>query len=189
MNPSDKVVLLDPATDKAIGEMGKVQSHVKGRYHAAFSVLLFRSDGSQLVQKRASAKYHSGGLWANACCSHTRLGENAATSVASRLLEEIGVSPPLHQFGVIRYRAPVRGPGGEPLIEHERVELFAGVFDGVADPNPSEVAHVRWVKGRDAKVIPSAELAPWFKLYLDVIDMQQAKAVGSQIDYGFFDIS
>jgi isopentenyldiphosphate isomerase len=38
-----------------------------------------------LIQRRALSKYHSGGLWANSCCSHPRYGERFETSVQNRL--------------------------------------------------------------------------------------------------------
>ena len=43
-----------------------------------------------MIQKRALDKYHSGGLWANACCSHPRWGESLPDAVQKRMEEELG---------------------------------------------------------------------------------------------------
>ena len=48
----------------------KMQAHIKGLQHYAFSVFLFDADERLLLQQRAFTKYHSGGLWSNTCCSH-----------------------------------------------------------------------------------------------------------------------
>ena len=65
----EKVILVDEQ-DKAIGAMDKMEAHRRGVLHRAFSILIFNSEGETLLQKRSKNKYHSGGLWTNACCSH-----------------------------------------------------------------------------------------------------------------------
>jgi isopentenyl-diphosphate delta-isomerase type 1 len=64
------MVILVDHNDVAIGTMEKMEAHRKGQLHRAFSVLVYNSKGEILLQKRALNKYHSGGLWTNACCSH-----------------------------------------------------------------------------------------------------------------------
>ena len=79
----DRLILVD-ILDRPVGEMPKMQVHVESRLHRAFSVFLY--DGNDLViQKRAQGKYHSGGLWANTCCSHPRVGEELTEAVCRRL--------------------------------------------------------------------------------------------------------
>ncbi len=182
----NNVPLLDPATDRVIGEMDRLQAHVEGRYHAAISVLLFRADGAQMVQKRALAKHHSGGLWANACCSHPAPGEPAAEAATRRLDEEMGVRAPLRQIGVIRYRAPVRDQDGRRLVEHERVDLFTGAFEGAAEPDPAEAADWRWVFDPSRDIDTGDELAPWFALYLRVIKPDLQIGRQAPVDFGSF---
>ncbi len=53
----------------AKGKMEKIE-RIKGLLHRAFSVFIFNNKGEMLLQRRALNKYHSGGLWSNACCSH-----------------------------------------------------------------------------------------------------------------------
>ena len=71
----DLLVLVDE-NDREIGWREKMEVHVAGKLHRAFSVFIFdRNQKKMLLQKRAEGKYHSGGLWSNACCSHPRKGE------------------------------------------------------------------------------------------------------------------
>ena len=73
----DKVILVDEH-DNVTGSMDKLEAHQKGVLHRAFSILIFNSKGELLLQKRSVKKYHSGGLWTNACCSHPSPDESMA---------------------------------------------------------------------------------------------------------------
>jgi isopentenyl-diphosphate delta-isomerase len=86
----DSVILVDE-NDIAIGTMEKMEAHLKGELHRAFSVMVFNSQGELLLQKRARQKYHSGGLWTNTCCSHPMPGENPDHAARRRLREEMGI--------------------------------------------------------------------------------------------------
>ena len=99
---SDMLICVD-ALDRQIGSADKLRCHREGLLHRAFSVFLV--DGSRfLLQRRALDKYHSGGLWANSCCSHPRLGESLPEAVNRRLFEELGVSCPCQEIGSFVYR-------------------------------------------------------------------------------------
>jgi len=41
----------------------KMEAHVKGLQHYAFSIMIFNDREEVLLSQRAFAKYHSGGLW------------------------------------------------------------------------------------------------------------------------------
>ena len=90
----DNLILVD-VFDNPIGTADKRRAHTVPLLHRAFSVFLINDRGELLLQKRASGKYHSGGLWANACCSHPRVGEESIPSAEARLMEELGVTCPL----------------------------------------------------------------------------------------------
>ena len=60
----EKVVLVDKF-DNQVGLMPKMEAHLKGLLHRAFSVIIFDSSGRILLQKRASTKYHTPNLWSN----------------------------------------------------------------------------------------------------------------------------
>lgn len=137
---SERVILVD-ADDTPTGTAEKLAAHRAGQLHRAFSVFVVNEDGEMLLQRRADGKYHSGGLWSNACCSHPRPGEATEAAARRRLREELGFDCPLeHAFAMV-YRADVGGG----LVEHEYDHILLGRWDGVPDPDPAEVSDWRWV--------------------------------------------
>ena len=131
--------------DRVVGHATKEQAHVEGLLHRAFSVVLVRRvDGKPqiLLSRRALSKYHSGGLWANSCCSHPREGEELLAAAMRRLPEELGVeSSDLREIGSFAYRAAFENG----LVEHEYDHVLLGTCAGELQPNPDEVCEVRWV--------------------------------------------
>ena len=80
----DNLILVD-VFDNPIGTADKRRAHTVPLLHRAFSVFLINDRGELLLQKRASGKYHSGGLWANACCSHPRPGQDILQAAQQRV--------------------------------------------------------------------------------------------------------
>lgn len=74
----DEIILVDLA-DSPIGYMEKLEAHRTPQLHRAFSIFIVNED-KMLIQKRNINKYHSGGLWANACCSHPRKNDCSTES-------------------------------------------------------------------------------------------------------------
>jgi isopentenyl-diphosphate delta-isomerase len=167
LNPADDLVLVDE-NDRPLGTAEKLAAHQRGgALHRAFSVFLFDAAGRMLLQRRAAGKYHFGGLWTNACCSHPRPAEAVADAARRRVREELGIDVPLdHAFGFV-YRAEDPASG---LTEHEYDHVFVGRFDGEAVPDPAEVAALRWVEPaellRDVEAAPG-QYTPWFKIVLE----------------------
>ncbi|WP_035716712.1 isopentenyl-diphosphate Delta-isomerase [Azorhizobium doebereinerae] len=163
MASKDLIVLVD-ANDTQLGVMDKLQTHLEGARHRAVSGFLFSRSGEMLIQKRAATKYHSGGLWANACCSHPRPGEAALDCMQRRFGEELGISPSLHWFGITQYRCSV----GNGLTEDEVVHGFAGRFDGEVMMNADEVEDWRWVSRERLTDLCRAQpgrVAAWLRVY------------------------
>jgi isopentenyl-diphosphate delta-isomerase len=160
----DPVILVD-ADDVAVGTAGKLDAHRRGLKHRAISALVHNSAGEMLLQRRATAKYHSGGLWTNACCSHPHPGESVADAARRRLQQEMGVTCPLRPLFRFAYRAEV--PGG--LIEDEIVHVFGGQHDGPVEPDPAEVGEFKWIGLRDLendlRERPDAYTV-WFRHYV-----------------------
>lgn len=153
--------------DGRLAPVGKLDVHRRGLRHPAVSVFLLDGDRT-LIQRRALGKYHTPGLWANACCTHPAWGEAPAACALRRLREELGVAGrDLCRRDRIEYRAEVGGG----LVEHEVVELFTAAADAGAalDPDPREVMAVRWV-GLDALrsevAVAPATFTPWLRIYL-----------------------
>lgn len=130
----DMVVLVDEH-DGELGTMEKMEAHRKAMLHRAFSVFIFNAAGDMLLQQRAINKYHSGGLWTNACCSHPFPGESAEQGAVRRLFEEMGFSAPVHKVFDFVYKAPF----DNGLTEYEFDHVFVGEYDGLILPNPAEV--------------------------------------------------
>ena len=84
-------VILVNEKDEAIGQMEKIQAHEKGKLHRAFSIFLVNDKMQVLLQKRKLDKYHSGGLWSNACCSHPLPEEKTIDAAHRRMIEELNM--------------------------------------------------------------------------------------------------
>lgn len=94
-----------------------------------------------LLQKRAQGKYHSGGLWSNACCGHPRPGEDILAAAQRRLREEMGLLCPLKELYSFVYQATL----DHGLQEHEFDHVFIGTYDDAPTLNPEEAEDWRWM--------------------------------------------
>ncbi|WP_153800840.1 isopentenyl-diphosphate Delta-isomerase [Foetidibacter luteolus] len=132
-----ELVILVNEHDEELGAMEKMMAHEKAALHRAFSVFIFNSRGEMLLQQRAPEKYHSGGLWTNACCSHPRPGESIEAAAHRRLYEELGFKTPLDKIFEFTYRAVF----DNGLTEYEFDHVFTGTHDGTVTPNNNEVSN------------------------------------------------
>ncbi|PWH85310.1 isopentenyl-diphosphate Delta-isomerase [Brumimicrobium oceani] len=134
------VVLVDE-NDQVLGTMEKLQAHQEGRLHRAFSVIVFNDNDEMLIHKRASDKYHCGGLWTNACCSHPRLDESPKEGALRRMQEEMGFTTSIEYIGQFIYKTSFENG----LIEHELDHVFVGRFNGEPIPNSEEVEDFKYI--------------------------------------------
>lgn len=155
------------AADGSTYPIEKLAAHREGARHLAISVFLFSGD-ELLIQQRADGKYHSGGLWANTCCSHPAWGESMVDCAHRRLYEELGIAARMKRTTILDYDADV----GNGLREVEQVHLFHGIVDKHTielAPNPEEVAATDWMTlatlRRRMETEPN-QFSAWFKLYL-----------------------
>src|SRR3990172_8069436 len=109
------VILVDQ-NDHEIGTEEKLKAHQQGLLHRAFSIFIFNTKHEMLIHKRASQKYHSGGLWTNACCSHPRPGESLDHATHRRLQEEMGMDCALKPIFTFIYKINIQK---DNLFEHE----------------------------------------------------------------------
>ncbi len=131
----EQVILVDEQ-DVETGAMEKMEAHEKALLHRAFSVFIFNTKGDMLLQQRAITKYHSGGLWTNACCSHPRPGETTIDAALRRLQEEMGFVTAIHPTFSFTYKAAF----DNGLTEHEFDHVFVGEYNGNINFNTDEVA-------------------------------------------------
>ena len=134
---NDKVILVSEHDDM-VGIMAKMEAHKQGLLLRAFSVFIFNTKGEMLLQQRAISKYHSGGLWTNACCSHPMPGEKTKDAAQRRLMEELGFETPVEKIFDFVYKAAFENG----LTEHEFDHVFAGEYEGKLNINPDEVNDV-----------------------------------------------
>lgn len=130
-----EIILVDEQ-DVQTGTMGKMEVHQKAMLHRAFSIFIFNEKGEMLLHKRADKKYHSGGLWTNACCSHPKPGQETLTAAQLRLQEEMGFKTELTKAFDFIYKAPLENG----LTEYEFDHVFIGKYEGDIVPNADEVS-------------------------------------------------
>lgn len=134
----------------AIGTKDKLQAHLDGDLHIAFSVQIVRparhyqSGVELLLQRRALGKYHSEGLWANTCCSHPLHNESLEEACKRRVREELNIelTSPIQKIAEFTYRAEL----DNGLVEHEYDHLFVVEQDiPTFAPNHFEVSQMQWL--------------------------------------------
>jgi isopentenyl-diphosphate Delta-isomerase len=157
-----EVILVDEQ-DRETGSMEKMEAHQKAMLHRAFSVFIFNGSNEMLLQKRANGKYHSAGLWTNACCSHPQPGEVIQQSAEKRLQEEMGFTVALTSAFSFVYKAPFENG----LTEYEYDHVFVGSFDGDIVPNAREVSDYCYKTFADIKSSITShpqQFTEWFKI-------------------------
>jgi isopentenyl-diphosphate Delta-isomerase len=172
-------VVLVNEQDEAVGAMEKMAAHVRGCLHRAFSVFIFNSKGEMLLQQRALKKYHSGGLWTNACCSHPLPGEDIYTAANRRLKEEMGFETKLEKIFHFTYKAAFLNG----LTEHEFDHVFVGYYDGDIQANKEEVNDYVFKSMDDIKaamVTNADHFTAWFHIAFPMVQKWKEAGVGGR---------
>ena len=159
----EKIIKVD-IDDNQIGEIEKLEAHKTPILHRAFSVFLY--DGNKiLLQQRAFNKYHSGGLWANSCCSHPRANQEFMQSVYNRLYFELGIQErvKLEEIFTFTYLSKY----SDNLFEYELDHVLVGEYSSCKNIsfNKEEIEKLKWVDIDWLKkdlVLNSTNYATWF---------------------------
>jgi isopentenyl-diphosphate delta-isomerase len=162
MKVQEEVILVDES-DKPRGVMEKMEAHRRALLHRAFSVFIFNSRGEMLLQQRAEEKYHSAGLWTNACCSHPRPGEDTREAALRRLQEELGFTTNLEKLFEFTYRTAY----DNGLTEFEFDHVFVGIYDQDISPDRTEVSDYRYRSLPEIEadlLFAPATFTSWFQL-------------------------
>lgn len=162
------LVILVDEQDRPLGTMKKMEAHKKGVLHRAFSVFIFNDKGELLLQKRASSKYHSAGLWTNTCCSHPYPGEETLAAANRRLKEEMGMDTLLIHKTSFIYKTEF----DNGLTEHEFDHVFVGNYNESPILDEDEAEDYRWVSLPDVKkeIQNSPQnFTSWFKIAIERI--------------------
>jgi len=137
----NEFVILVDENDKKMGISEKMVTHRKGLLHRAFSIIIYNDQKKLLLQRRALSKYHSGGLWSNACCGHPRPGEYIMDAARRRLVEEMGFECELEEKFTIHYYANLENEMVENEIDHV---LVGYKNDNRLIINKDEISEWRW---------------------------------------------
>lgn len=135
----ENVILVDDK-DNEIGLMAKTEAHKKALLHRAISVFIFNSNGEWLLQRRAFTKYHSGGLWTNASCTHPLPNESNMDAANRRLEQEMGMKCSLNELFSFTYKEAL----DNELTENEYDHVFIGISDMIPIINENEVAEFKY---------------------------------------------
>lgn len=149
--------------DQFQGVVEKIEAHKKGILHRAVSVIIFNSNGEMLLQKRANSKYHSGGLWSNATCTHPNPDETNEQASLRRVYEEMGITANLSHLYSFIYKVDLENG----MIEYEFDHVFVGISDQKPTLNPKETSAFKYLSIQNIKeeIEYSPEIfSAWFKL-------------------------
>jgi isopentenyl-diphosphate Delta-isomerase len=169
----EEVVLLDPG-GQAVGTAGKASvHHDQTPLHLAFSCYLFNEAGQLLLTRRAESKRVFPGVWTNSCCGHPGPGEAVPGAVRRRLAQELGIaiSSPTLLLPRFRYQARM-----DQIVENEMCPVYSARADTRLhdlDPDPAEVAEVKWVGWDDFReqvLAGQQQVSPWCALQVAELD-------------------
>lgn len=137
----EKLLILLNENDEVTGYAPKIEVHKKGLLHRAFSVFIYdRSTKKMLLQKRSKSKYHSGGLWSNACCSHPYKDELWKDAIQRCMKDELGIVPSFREQFIEEIN-PFEYP---PCTDSDRIQ-FVSKFHycvNISDMTENEMDYV-----------------------------------------------
>ncbi len=149
--PQNPFVICVDEQNNPLGVTLKEIAHQKGILHRAFSIFLLRKNSNgileTLIQQRNPAKYHSGGLWSNSCCSHPQPYKDITEELHNRIQFELGITEPIKytSAGTFIYKSTY----ANSMIEHELDEVFFGFYGKDTIPsayNKEEIAALDWIE-------------------------------------------
>lgn len=146
---------------RGLAERSRV--HATGLWHRATHVWLFGPDERVLMQRRASSKDVAPGCWDLSLGEHLQPGETYEQAAQRGLAEELGISSiALAALGGVRpMRLDLPAAG---IRDYELQQSFRACHDGALEPDPAEVAELRWFTPveltRELRQRPDA-FTPW----------------------------
>ncbi len=138
----DLIIAVD-SFDNQLYRISKLEAHLNGGVlHRAFSIFIYNDKKAMLLQRRALHKYHSAGIWSNACCSHPRWEEDINSAVHRRLKEEMGFDCEMKEIFTFIYKAELENS----ITEHELDHVFIGRYNGEIEASKEEVEQWKWIE-------------------------------------------
>ncbi len=133
----DELVDIVDENDNVIGKATRREVHERGLWHRGVHLLLYRSDGRMVLQRRSLKKKHAPGKLDCAVSEHVLAGESYDVAVVRGIEEELGIDASKLSL--------------KPLFKHgldygDNDFMIAVVYQGVWDHNfnlhPDEVEEV-----------------------------------------------
>lgn len=124
--------------DAVIGRERRGVIHERGLMHRSAQVLVFRSNGDLLLQKRSRSKDEFPGLWDSSAAGHLDRGEDYRDCARRELEEELGITDAqgLEQL----FKMPACADTG-----FEHCTVFRCHHDGPFRLQSDEVDEVHWI--------------------------------------------
>lgn len=161
--PDDEMVDLVDAQDRVVGS-ATIRRCLEGSLlHRAVAVLVTRSDGRFVLQRRSLRDMWQPGLLTISSTGHVKQGEGYEAAAKRELKEELGLEGRLAP--VRKYTMPALSYNG--LTEHEWVSLFTCQTDSPCTIDPAELDGVREVtEGELRNLLEGGQVAPDAKVIL-----------------------
>lgn len=140
-NPRETLDVVN-ANDEVVSQAPRREVHEEALLHRAVHVLLVDGEGRVLLQRRSMDKRTYPGLLTSSASGHVPAGEEPRQTARREVEEELGLTPPeLEPIGRLQVE-------DLDLGEREIVHVFAGRSppDAKVEPDPDEVASVRWAR-------------------------------------------
>lgn len=147
-----------------IGLVERSVVHQRGLWHRAVHVLLFRSDGRLVIQRRSLKKDVCPGLWDLSAAEHLKPGETYLDGAKRGLFEELGVSGVELDPLATDLRAQLEIPESG-VRDYELQATYSGRSDAKLVLQASEVMEVALVELEeleDAMRDAPNTFTPWF---------------------------
>ena len=134
-SPGEELFDVVDCEDRVVGQQVRRVVHREGLLHRAVHIWLFDDEGRLLLQMRSASKDQFPLTWTSSASGHVDAGESYESAARRELEEELGVTCELRRVAKL--------PASEATAQEFTV-LFVGRHKGRLNPDPSEVADIRW---------------------------------------------
>ncbi len=172
----DRLVYVD-AADRVIDHLSRQECHGNPeKTHRVVHVWVTNSQGMILAQKRTDDKDIQPGKWDTAVGGHVAPDEDYRAAAIREFTEELGVAPDqLRESHSYLWVSDV---------ESERVKTYLSCSDGPFQPDPSEVAELKFYSIEQLKLMAKGgEITPNMRFELTIISNSEEERQIPATDY------
>ncbi len=137
--PTEELVDLIDNKDRVVGTATLGECLDRGLLHRAVDIIVRRTDGTVLLQRRSEKDLWQPGLWTLSSTGHVRKGEGYAIAARRELWEELGLRGKLRPFS--KCLLPLIRSRG--MTEREWVSIYTMETDDDLKIDPVEVDSVQ----------------------------------------------